>query len=254
MEMTRMARLLRLPSRVVQTVFNFPRFVAGLLAYRRAWKGGPFALRLRNCYPILTDISGEAGTARGHYFHQDLWAARKIYAARPTFHVDVGSRIDGFVGHLLAFMPVTVVDIRPLSSTVAGMTFLQDDSTLLARFADNSIDSLSSLHAVEHFGLGRYGDPIDPDACFKAMRALARILKSGGRLYFSVPIGRERLEFNAWRIFSPDTILQTFQDLRLASFAAVDDVGNFQPVATPAAFRDATNACGLFEFTKDEAL
>ncbi len=70
----------------------------------------PVRLRLRNCYPMLSDIGGEAGIARGHYFHQDLWAARKIYAARPAFHVDVGSRIDGFVGHLLAFMPVTVFD------------------------------------------------------------------------------------------------------------------------------------------------
>jgi hypothetical protein len=27
---------------------------------------------------------------------------------------------------------------------------------------DGYCDSLSCLHALEHFGLGRYGDPIDP--------------------------------------------------------------------------------------------
>ncbi|HWF86113.1 MAG TPA: hypothetical protein VG222_14745 [Vicinamibacterales bacterium] len=53
---------------------------------------------------------------RGHYFHQDLWVAKRIYAARPAAHVDIGSRIDGFVAHLLTFMPVTVIDVRPLDS------------------------------------------------------------------------------------------------------------------------------------------
>src|SRR5258708_35341646 len=48
-------------------------------------------------------------------FHQDLWAARMVFEQRPSRHVDVGSRIDGFVAHVLPFMLVTVVDIRPLA-------------------------------------------------------------------------------------------------------------------------------------------
>ena len=85
-------------------------------------------------------------------------------------------------------MPVTVVDIRPLKSSVDGLTFVQDDATELARFPTGSVHSLSSLHAAEHFGLGRYSDPIDPDACFKFMKALERVLAPNGRLYFSVPV------------------------------------------------------------------
>ncbi len=249
MAATRETLFHRLRSRLLRSAFNAPRFLAGVVEYRRGWKGGQFPLRLSNCYPILSDLDGEAGAIRGHYFHQDLWAARSIYAARPSSHVDVGSRIDGFVGHLLAFMPVTVVDIRPLRTAVGGLTFIQDDATVLSRFADRSVESLSSLHAVEHFGLGRYGDRVDPEGCFKGMRALARILKVGGRLYFSVPIGRERLEFNAGRIFSPDTILEAFHGLQLASFAGIDDMGRFRADVAPKDFRTATNACGLFEFT-----
>jgi hypothetical protein len=74
-------------------------------------------------------------------------------------------------------MPVTVIDIRPLTSTVEGLTFMQADATDLAGIQDDSVESLSSLHAVEHFGLGRYGDPVEPDACFRAMQALVRVLQ-----------------------------------------------------------------------------
>jgi hypothetical protein len=120
----------------------------------------------------------------------------------------------------------------------------------LSSLADHSVESLSSLHAVEHFGLGRYGDHIDPRGCFRAMQSLARVLRVGGTLYFSVPIGRERLEFNAHRIFSPATILDSFRGLTLKSFAAVDDDGLLDPHATPEGYSAARYACGLFEFSK----
>jgi len=38
-------------------------------------------VRLRYLYPILEDLGDEAGVASGHYFHQDLWAARKYLPA-----------------------------------------------------------------------------------------------------------------------------------------------------------------------------
>jgi len=207
-------------------------------------------LRLWSMYPFLRDRFDTAGVATGHYFHQDLWASRKIFERRPARHIDVGSSVSGFVSHVLTFMPVEVIDVRPLPSSTSGLMFVQEDAAELGRFADGSITSLSSLHAVEHFGLGRYGDPVDASACFRAMKSLARVLQVGGRLYFSVPIGMERVEFNAHRIFSPRTILEEFKDLTLLSFSAVDDSGQFDPDCDPAAYDKATYACGLFEFTK----
>jgi len=59
-------------------------------------------------------------------------------------------------------MPVEVVDIRPLNDIVDGLSFIRENATLLPRFENDSIESLSCLHAAEHFGLGRYGDSIDP--------------------------------------------------------------------------------------------
>ena len=117
-----------------------------------------FRFRLADAFPILSDKIDSAGSAEGHYFHQDLWAAKKIFARRPADHIDIGSRVDGFVAHLLVFMPVTVVDIRPMESKLSGLTFLQDDATELGQLESDSADSISSLHAAEHFGLA--GIPI----------------------------------------------------------------------------------------------
>jgi SAM-dependent methyltransferase len=231
-------------------VASLPRYFAHLVRYRRSARDTPFALHWGPMFPVLSDFRETAGSARGHYFHQDLWAARKIFAARPPEHMDVGSRVDGFVAHVLTFMPVRVIDIRPLQSDVEGLSFVRADATDLREVPDQSVASISSLHAVEHFGLGRYGDPVEPDAWRRAMRAMARVLAPGGRLYFSVPVGQERVEFNSHRVFAPRTVLDAFEDLELVSFAAVDDRGNLVDPAQPEDFAGAYFACGLFEFTR----
>ena len=114
----------------------------------------------------------------------------------------------------------------------------------------NSIESLSSLHAVEHFGLGRYGDRVDPTAARRAMTSLARVRRPGGILLFSVPIGRERVVFNAHRIFAPESVPLAMSSLQLVSFSAVDDSGRLVVDCTPRDFGDADYACGLYAFTK----
>jgi SAM-dependent methyltransferase len=242
--------LLGLDARRLLSLRHAGRFARDCWRYHRQARNHRFPLRLADLMPVLTDLDAEAGSTRGHYFHQDLWAARRIFAARPGSHIDVGSRIDGFVGHVLAFMPVTVVDIRPLQSDVPGLTFVRGSCLDLGWIETGSVESISSLHAVEHFGLGRYGDTVDGSAWQSGMRELSRVLRPGGRLYFSVPIGVERVEFNAHRIFNPRTVLEGFSDLRLMSFASVGENGDFFADASPDAFEHVRYACGLFEFTK----
>ena len=240
------------PLQFLYAVLGVPRYLRGLVQYRARAPHASHHLAFGALHPALGDYRAAAGIAQGHYFHQDLWAARLIRKTGPARHLDVGSRIDGFVSHVLCFMSVEVVDVRPLTTDVEGLAFVQSDATNMLNWPDDSVESLSSLHAVEHFGLGRYGDPIDPDGPFRAMTAFARVLRPGGRLYFSVPIGRERVEFNAHRIFSPQTVLETFErlGLQLVTFSAVDDRGFFVSHASPEEFRDAEYSCGLFELTK----
>jgi hypothetical protein len=238
------------PHILLKSLQGVPAFLRSMQQYQKRNGVPSFQATFRDIFPILTDRRASAGFAGGHYFHQDLWAARKIFQRGPGEHFDIGSRIDGFIAHLLVFMPVTIVDIRPLESEISGLTFLQDDATELARIESNSVGSISSLHVAEHFGLGRYSDPIDPDACFRFMDALERVLRPQGRLYFSVPVGRQRVEFNAHRVFAPTTILDRFSKLQLVSFSFVGDDGKLYEDRDPVDFPTSELACGLFEFTK----
>ena len=239
------------PARLGRALVGFPRFISNCMTYYNQRAPGDLALSVRSLYPILDESHVAAGSTLGHYFHQDLWAARKIFARKPPRHVDIGSRIDGFIAHLLVFTKVEMVDIRPLKSTIPGLTFVQDDATQLSVYTSGSIDSLSSLHAAEHFGLGRYGDPIDPQGHLKFMSSLQRVLAEGGRLYFSVPIGRQRLEFNAHRVLNVETVLAQYNRLRLVSVSFVDDDGDLHEEVSPGQIPgNMEYGCGLFEFTK----
>ncbi len=234
----------------LRTAKEVPYFVNCAQKYQALNENPSFRISFRELYPILSDRQASAGMAAGHYFNQDLWAARKIFERAPVTHIDIGSRVDGFVAHLLVFMPVTIIDIRQLDSKIKDLSFICDDATELSQLPGDSVDSLSSLHAAEHFGLGRYSDPVDPSACFKFMNALQRVLAPGGRLYFSVPVGRERVEFNAHRVFAPQTIIQSFSRLRLVSFSYVGDDGDLYEAREPGAAALCDCGCGLFEFTK----
>jgi hypothetical protein len=176
-------------------------------------------------YPCLTDRYEQSSGSLGVYFVQDLYVAQLVFKNNPRRHVDVGSRIDGFVGSLASFRPVDVLDIRPLTSVHRNISFIQAD--LMSRdFPHKQMtDSLSCLHTLEHFGLGRYGDPINYDGWKIGFDNLASMVTPGGTFYFSTPISeRQRFEFDAHRVFNISTHLKLFEgrfDVR--SFAYIDD-------------------------------
>jgi hypothetical protein len=189
------------PMRAIQSLRGLPRFLRDYRKFRSGFEGK------LNILPCLGDWDAEGGRLRNEYFWQDLHVARKIFLARPEKHVDVGSRIDGFVAHVASFMELEMFDIRPISVSIPGVRFVRVDLTRSADITESYCDSISCLHALEHFGMGRYGDPVNPLGHVEGISNMARMLRSGGTLYLSVPIGLERVEFNAHRVFSPGTIL-----------------------------------------------
>lgn len=207
-------------------------------------------------FPCLADRFQESGGAKGHYFHQDLLVASRVHDNRPVRHVDVGSRVDGFVAHVASFRPIEVIDIRPLESTVKNITFIQADLMRVDGSPADYCDSLSCLHALEHFGLGRYGDTLDFDGHLAGLRNLTRMLQTGGRFYLSVPIGPQRIEFNAHRIFSVEYMLGLLgASFQLDNFSYVDDDGDLHQGVTIDAGVARTSfgcsyGCGIFELTK----
>jgi SAM-dependent methyltransferase len=246
------------PRKTIHSIRGLPFYFRDLQALKNqrtsAVKDFPFG---EPC-PCLQDRFSENGEANGHYFHQDLLVARRIHSNNPSIHVDVGSRVGGFVAHVASFRPIEVYDIRPLSVTIPNVRFMQAD--VMAPANDQLIvdycDSLSCLHALEHFGLGRYGDPVNYDGYIAGLNNLYRILKKGGKFYFSVPIGPQRIEFNAHRVFSVSYLLECFADrYHIDHFSFVDDRGDLHE-NTPVADANAQNSfgcvygCGIFEMTK----
>jgi hypothetical protein len=228
--------------RLALSLRYLPRYWSELRRFRKA---GGLVDRL---YPVLSDYRAQAGSGSGHYFHQDLLVARFIYERAPRRHIDVGSRIDGFVAHVAAFRMIEVIDIRPLRSPVEHrIHFLQGNLMELDESWLHSCDSLSCLHAIEHFGLGRYGDPLAPEGHLRGFNNLARMLEPGGILYLGVPIGARAVHFNAHRVFDPTEILQWAPAVfELVRFDYVDDAGN---LVTDARIEDVLPleyGCGIY--------
>jgi SAM-dependent methyltransferase len=208
------------------------------------------------CYPVLDERFVKSGTMSGEYFHQDLHVARRIFQANPKHHLDIGSQTNGFVAHVAAFREIEIMDIRDQKSDVKNISFKQADLMQFPEGMESYCDSISALHSVEHFGLGRYGDPIDYYGHIKAIKNIARILKTNGVFYFSVPIGEQRIAFNAHRVFSIKYLLGILEeDFNLKYFSYVDDKGDFFENVQVAQENTDNNfgcnrGCGIFELIK----
>lgn len=231
--------------RLVAAPRGYWRFFADLRRYRQMVPD--VEISLADAYPQIHDRT-PTSAFDPHYFHQDIWAAGRVAELGPEHHVDVGSRVD-YVGFLTAITAVTFVDIRPLDVDIEGLTSVAG-SIVDMPFDDRSLRSLSCLHVAEHIGLGRYGDPLDPEGTRKAAAELQRVLAPGGQLLFSVPIGRPRTCFNAHRIHAPNEVVQMFPALELVEFAGVDDEGRFRRRMELDEVAGARYACGLFHFIR----
>lgn len=239
--------------RTARTLRGLGAYRANKQEFKRQEAASEHKFLIEDYYPCPGDRHEAGGVASGQYFHQDLYVAQRIFAARPERHVDVGSRVDGFVAHVAAFRPIDVLDIRPIHRQVRNMTFHQRDIMETDPAWDGITDSLSCLHTLEHFGLGRYGDPIDYYGYRRGWQNLARMVKPDGTLYLSVPASeRQRIEFDAHRIFNVPHILEMIgSDFTVEALAYVDDAGDLHDadVTSPEAKRTFGLEHGCVIFT-----
>lgn len=207
--------------------------------------GARLPARDEDILPQLSDRTGSTPFDR-HYLYHPAWAARILAQTKPSEHVDIGSILQ-FVTMISAFVPTKFYDFRPATLELSGLSSGAADLTALP-FADGSIASLSCMHVLEHIGLGRYGDPIDPGGDLRAIRELVRVLAPGGDLLVATPVGRPRIQFNAHRVYDFEAFASYFAPLELVEFALIEETGERGLIVNPSAdlVRAQSYGCGCF--------
>ncbi len=233
------------PIKFIQGIYGYFWYTRDFIVYKI--KNPKAKLLNINLFPVLNEKTSFT-SFDAHYFYQQLWVFENIMKIKPKNHVDIGSTYQ-MSGYLSKIVPTTFVDIRPIKARLKNLKVKKGDILNLP-FENNSVESLSCLHVVEHIGLGRYGDKIDPNGPKKACQELSRVLKNNGYLYFSTPIGKERIYFNAHRVFSPKRIIGYFNNLKLVEFCVVNDLGKIIENTNYKKCLHYNYACGMFLFKK----
>ena len=187
-----------------------------------------------------------------HYVYHTAWAARCVQKISPELHIDISSSLY-FCGIVSAFCKIDFYDYRPADLVLSNLNCLRADLTSL-EFPDNSIQSLSCMHTIEHIGLGRYGDPLDYDGDIKAINELKRVTAPGGNLLIVVPAGKKsKIIFNAHRIYHPSLLLTYFDGFDLLDFSLIPENGSDGGlIKNPGEYIIQTQdyACGCYWFKK----
>jgi SAM-dependent methyltransferase len=226
-------------------------FEAAYEAFRdaSAAQGSRLPVRREDIYPQLYDATAVTGFDR-HYLYHPAWAARVLARTRPHEHIDIASILH-FSTIISAFLPVRFFDYRPATINLEGLSTGAADLLALP-FESNSVVSLSCMHVLEHIGLGRYGEPLDPDGDLKAICELKRVLAPGGDLLVATPVGAARVQFNAHRIYDHEAFAAAFAPLELEEFALIPEHGDEGLIVSPPPerVRSESYACGCFWFRK----
>lgn len=234
--------LIKWPKRIIRSF----EFIREFSRYSGS-NDGRFTVKLKDTYACLSDKISQTPFDQ-HYTYHPAWAARKLAQINPAFHVDISS-ILSFGTIVSAFIPIKFYDYRPAEVKLSGWESGFADLTKLD-FETNSIASLSCMHTIEHIGLGRYGDPIDPTGDIKAANELKRVLQPGGHLLFVTPVGKSKIEYNAHRIYSHEQVTQLFSGLELVEFSLIPDAGGLIEKADASLVAQQNYGCGCFWFKK----
>lgn len=231
-------------NKFIASVVGSPGYLRDLVKYMV--KSKKWLLNL-DLYPIL-DEKTKLTSVDYHYLYQQIWVFNEVNKIKPENHYDVGSTYQ-MSCYLAGITKAHFIDLRPIEADIDNLELLKGDIENLS-FENNSLESVSCLHVIEHIGLGRYGDKLNTNGPKVACKELSRVIKPGGYLYLSTPIGRERVCFNAHHVFNPKTILKYCKDLELIQFDMVDDEGMLHRNTNVKEYQDKEYSLGMFKFTK----
>ena len=127
----------------------------------------------------------------------------------------------GIIGSVLPWYESVVLANGGIPITVEYNKIISEDPRLkvmtVEEFEKDPIkfDVILSISSIEHDGLGRYGDPINPFGDFEFMKKARSMLNEDGLLILAVPTGRDCLVWNAHRIYGAIRLPLLFQGWEL---------------------------------------
>ncbi len=180
---------LNLSLETLRAMYRLPMWVAGLFINLEAVEKGLLNSRLIE-YPFILE---------------------KLSGIPPGKISDIGCTDNAnFVAPTLATWGWQVwgIDIREWRYTHPNFHFVAGDLSKKTDFTDGFFDYVLSISSIEHFGLtGRYGvKEKDPDADFKAVNEVRRVLKPGGRFLLTIPYGKGGIVRPATRIYDRERL------------------------------------------------
>ena len=232
-------------NKFIASLLGIPAYLRDLIKF--SIKSKKWLINL-DLYPIL-DEKTKITSVDYHYLYQQIWVFNEVNKLKPKNHYDIGSTYQ-MSCYLAGITKAHFIDLRPIEADIDNLELLKGDIENLS-FENNSLESVSCLHVIEHIGLGRYGDKLNVNGPELACKELVRVIEPGGYLYLSTPIGRERICFNAHHVFNPKTILDYCKELKLVEFSMVDDEGNLHRNTKIEEYQEKEYSLGMFKFLKN---
>ena len=149
----------------------------------------------------------------GSYTNRDIYPALMKYASlaiKDKQCAVIGTENPWIEAALLEYnaTSVTTIEYATIHSSVPRLFTITPkdfaDKQRTAGAQRQIFDSIWSYSSLEHDGLARYGDPLNPYGDLQTMVKISCILKPGGLLFLGIPLSSEDyLQFNQHRIYGP---------------------------------------------------
>ena len=173
---------------------------------------------------VYWDVNAVQARQEKYYRATDtyLYAALERFPIRNRDVLIIGSETPWYECICSQFgARVTTLEYRKIECSLPGIRVLTP-----SEFEKNpqQFDAIVSISSIEHAGLGRYGDPLDPNGDVDAMRFCSDVLRPDGLLYLAVPIGPDLIYWNSGRIYGKQRL-----SVLLNGWEKVDAFGRTNP-------------------------
>ena len=180
----------------------------------REWYFNESEINVNHLYEpnVIQHLQNMARNRQTNYYGKtDSW----LYEALTDFSIQgksvliIGSLMPWYESIALEFGcgSCTVVEYRKQDKPVPNVKYIQPHELDTLKF-----DVVFSISSYEHDGLGRYGDPLNPNADLEAMQNIKKHVNPNGLLFFAVPVGKDEIVWNAHRVYGKIRLPQMFKN------------------------------------------